>query len=371
MKRIYLDNNATTFLDADVIKTLEESLHQHIGNPSSPHFFGQIAKGLLSKARKTIADFLKVKQNQVIFTSGGSEGAQLSILGILANRPKGHLICSNVEHACVYEIYEDLKAEGYDVTYLPTGSKGYVTPLELQQSIRPDTQLISLMAVNNETGVKNDIEALGKIAEASQIPFVVDGVALLGKEHFQIPKTVSAIFFSGHKIHALQGVGFVVRKEKFPLVRQIKGGFQEFSLRGGTENLLGIISLAKAIEMLTENQADYIKQIEEMRDYFEKRLLKLPGISVNGTGARICNTVNLQFDGVDGETLLILLDQKGIAASLGSACSSGAIEPSRILLNMGLSVRAARSSLRFSFSRQNTLEEIEEAVSIIEKLYPR
>lgn len=365
---IYLDSNATGLLDPHVIQALKEALDTSLANPSSLHAFGQLAKGRMSEARRILAAYLRVTQAQVIFTSGGTEGAHLLIRGFLRGKQNPHIISSNIEHPCVFETLEALKKEGADVTYLPAGLNGCIDPGDLEQAITPKTQLICLMAVNNETGVKMDVERVCAIAQERKIPLVMDGVAWLGKESIHLPDGLSAIFFSGHKIHAPQGVGFIVLKSKAHFSPEMLGGGQEFGLRGGTQNLLGIIGLAKAITLLQEGQDQFISHMRKMRDYFEQEMLKLPGVSVNGTGERVCNTTNLAFEGVDGESFLIALDQKGVMASLGSACSSGSIEPSRILLNMGVPMKKARASLRFSFSRLNTMEETKRAVSIIKSI---
>jgi cysteine desulfurase len=364
---IYLDSNATGLLDPRVSQALKEAIDTPLGNPSSPHSFGQAAKGRISEARRNIAAFLKVPQSQVIFTSGGSEGALSLLRGFLKKEQNPHIISSNIEHACVYETLEALKGEGASVTYLPAGLKGAIEPSDLEAAITPRTKLICLMSVNNETGVKADIEKISEIAGRNKIPLVVDGVAWLGKEVISLPRGISAIFFSGHKIHAPQGVGFIVLLSKTHLTPLILGGGQEFGLRGGTQNLLGIIGLGAAVSILQEEQEGFIPKIAAMRDFFENELLRLPGVSVNGLGPRVCNTTNLAFEGIDGETLLIALDQRGVLASLGSACSSGSIEPSRILLNMGVPMKKARSSLRFSFSRMNTMEEAQKAVKLIKE----
>lgn len=359
----YFDNNATAFLDPRIQAAIAEL--PPIGNPSSTHSFGQAAKAILANARREVAGYLNVKQSQIIFTSGGSEGAFTCIRGFLKKICNTHIISSCIEHPCVYETLEALKKEGAKVTYLPVGLKGFVDPDDLKRAITPETSLITIMAVNNETGVKQDIKALASLAKTHKIPFISDGVALLGKEVFEIPEGVSAMFFSGHKIHALQGSGFIYLGFNQKLLPSILGGSQEFKMRGGTENMVGIFSLGKAIALLKEEGVLAIQKMESIRNYFENTLLTLPGVKVNGTGPRICNTSNLCFENADAESLFIALDQAGIAVSLGSACSSGAIEPSRVLLEMGLSLSEARSSLRFSFSRMNTMEEIEKAVQAI------
>ena len=368
MKRIYFDNNATAPIDPQVAETIISLLKGPLGNPSSPHAFGQMAKGLLGEARRQIATFLKVKQSQILFTSGGSEGAVSCIHGLLNHKRKVHIITSMIEHAAVYETLEELRQEGAEISYIPIGLKGAIDPEQVALAIKPETQLITVMAVNNETGVMQDISAIAEIAERHAIPLVVDGVAWLGKGPIHIPQGVSAMFFSGHKIHAPQGVGFIYIHPRVKLKPLIHGGSQEFGMRGGTENLLGIAALSKAISLLSQCQEQAIAHMRTLRDHFENALLALPGVTLNGIAPRICNVTNLSFENIDGETLLIHLDQAGIAASLGSACSSGSIEPSRILLAMGLSLKQARSSLRFSFSRFNTLEEVETAIQVISQL---
>lgn len=365
---MYFDNNATALSDPRITHALFQALEKPLGNPSSHHSYGQTAKALLSESRRQIAAYLNSKQSQIIFTSGGSEGALLSIRGIVKNPSSAHIISSEIEHACVYETLEQLKSEGAKVTYLPVDLSGAVNPKDLELAITPSTAAIVLMAANNETGVKQDIAAFSQIAEKAKIPLIVDGVSLLGKDKVVIPSGVSVMFFSGHKIHALQGVGFLYLKNANHIKPQITGGSQEFGVRGGTENMLGIVSLSKAIHFLKEEGESSILHMAAMRDRLESALLELPFVKVNGTGPRICNTTNLSFGDKDGETLLIALDQAGIAVSLGSACSSGAIEPSRILLKMGVSLSEARASIRFSFSRLNTMAEIDKACAIIKTL---
>jgi cysteine desulfurase len=366
---MYFDNNATALSDPRIAHALMLALEKPLGNPSSHHGYGQSSKAILSEARRQIASYLNVKQSQIIFTSGGSEGAFLSIRGIVKSPSGAHIISSEIEHACVYETLELLKAEGAKVTYLPVGLTGAVDPKDLEAAITPSTTAIVLMAANNETGVKQDIASFSAIAERNRIPLIVDGVSLIGKDKVIIPSGVSAMFFSGHKIHALQGVGFLYLKNGLKFKPQITGGSQEFGMRGGTENMLGIISLSKAIHILKEEGESSILHMAAMRDRLEKALLQLPHVKINGTAPRICNTTSLSFGTQDGESLLIALDQAGIAVSLGSACSSGAIEPSRILLKMGVPLSEARASIRFSFSRLNTMAEIDQALTIIEQLY--
>lgn len=369
MKRIYLDNNATTALDPRVLGVMQEELASAPANPSSVHYFGQQARQRLSKARQTIANFLQVKPSQLIFTSGGTEALNMLLRGFFSGSCAGHLITSQIEHSSIYNTVKILEKRGLQVTYLATGLKGYVTVEELAAAVRPDTRLIVLGAVNSETGVKNPINKIAELAKQLNIPLIVDAVALLGKELFTIPEGVSAMTFSGHKLHGPKGVGFAYVNSSLKWEPLLSGGDQEHAKRGGTENLPGIVGLAKAIEILADELPSATYRMETLRDHFEESLKKECGAQVNGAGSpRVANTSNLLFPNIDGETLLLQLDLKGVAASHGSACASGALEPSRVLLNMGLSKKLASSSLRFSFSRFTTIEEIECTIEILKNL---
>ncbi|MCB1118494.1 MAG: cysteine desulfurase [Chlamydiia bacterium] len=360
MSSIYLDHNATTPLDPRVTATLKEHLDHFQANPSSLHTFGRQQKQAVIAAHRTVADAFSVKPQQVIFTSGGTEGMNHLLKGIVA--PEAHIISTAVEHSAVRET---LRAFPH-VTTLPVGASGGVTLEAVAAAVTERTELICCMMVNNETGVKNPIAEIGLYALEKGIPFIVDAVAAVGKEPFVIPPGVSAICFSGHKLHAPQGVGCVILQKGVKLRPLLVGGEQEGKRRGGTENVLGMVGLAKAIELLAEELPEATVRMAHLRDRFEKSLLgAFPHITVNGHGPRIANTSNLLFDGVDGETLLIQLDQQGIAASHGSACSAGALEPSPVLLAMGLSHQQARSSIRFSLSRFTTEQEIDQTLDIL------
>ncbi len=364
--KVYLDNNATTFIDPRALAAVSTHLQTHLGNPSSLHAFGQEARAILTNSRHYIAASLGVKSQEIIFTSGGTESLNMIFRGIFQKDGSSHLITSSVEHAAVYSTAKALEALGTNVTFLNPGIWGAVEPQAVKAAIRPNTQLIALMAVNNETGVKTDIKAIGAIAKEAKIPFLVDGIALLGKEPFQIPDGVTAMVFSGHKLHAPKGIGLTWVRNTLSLLPLLTGGEQEFGKRGGTENLPGIVGLAKAIALLEEELPKATIKMANLRNKFEAELIDaLPGVTINGTGPRICNTSNLAFEGIEGETLLMRLDMEGIAASHGSACASGALEPSRILLNMGYKREHVASSLRFSLSRMTSEQEIETAVHII------
>lgn len=365
--RIYLDNNASAPLDPQVAHYLTQILPQLTGNPSSAHHFGQSIRSLVSKARDAIAARLKVKPNELIFTSGGTESINTAIRGLVSGKKTGHIITSIAEHSCVIAACKHLEGQGFEVTYLPVGTWGAVLPEAVEAAIRPDTQLVALMAVNNETGVKTDIRSIAHITQKHRIPFFVDGVALLGKEEVVIHPGISAMAFSGHKFHALSGSGFLYLRSGTKCQPLVIGGEQEYGRRAGTENVLGILSMAKAIELITEQSVETMRML---RDKFEHDLLlAMPGrVLVNGEGPRAANVSNLAFMGVDGETLLINLDRSGVAASHGSACHAGSLEPSRILLSMGLPMERVNGSIRFSLSRLTTPQEMDLAVEIITKL---
>jgi len=360
---IYLDNNATTPIAPEALSAMLQDYQSTPLNPSSIHRYGQKAKGLILEARHEIATFLKVKGNQILFTSGGTESLNLLIHGLLP--PHGSILTTKLEHPAVYETLNSLNRE---LHYLPVGENGAPTSSELESGITETTSLIVLSAANSETGAKIDLEACATVAKSHGIPLIVDGVALLGKELFTIPDGVSGMAFSAHKLHGPKGVGFAYIKKPKNIKPLFHGGNQQMGLRSGTENLGGILGMAKAISLLAIHLPTATAYMAKLRDHFESELMKQFDIEINGKGPRLPNTSNLSFKGVDGENLLMLLDQKGVAASHGSACSSGALEPSRVLQQMGLSREKARSSIRFSLSRMTSEEDIERAIKIIKDL---
>lgn len=339
-------------------------------NPSSVHYFGQEARKRLTKARQTIADFLGVRSSEILFSSGGTESLNMLLRGYLATNPQSHILTSDIEHSSVYETVKSLEKRGAKATFVPAGIKGFVTPTQVEEAILPTTRLIVLSAANSETGVKIDLEAIAEIASRHNIPFLVDGVALLGKQLFSLPAGVSAMAFSAHKFHGPKGIGFAYVDRKFKWEPQQTGGQQEQAMRAGTENLAGIVGLAKSVEILAEELPMKAAHMQALRDHFEQSLQKqIENLVIHGVSApRLVNTSNISFPGVEAETLLMQLDLAGLAASHGSACSSGALEPSRILLSMGVPKAVARSSLRFSLSRLTTPDEIEQAISTILRL---
>jgi cysteine desulfurase len=362
---IYLDNNSTTQLDPAVLAAMEPFFHNLTGNPSSVHSYGQKAKGILGEALKRCARYFKVHPDEIIFTSGATE----ALNGLIRCIPKGsHVITSALEHAAVLE---PLKLADCEVSYLYPSAAGVgaVTPLQVEEALRPSTRLIVLTMANNETGIKTEIASIAALAHRMSIPLVLDGVAALGKDSFTLPEGVWAVCLSAHKIHGPLGIGLTVLRKTYKAYPWIVGGGQQQSLRAGTENLPAIVGFAKALDLLDKHAQTWIPQMQVLRDRFESGLKALiPDLIIHGQNQpRICNTSQIAFPGINGETLLMRLDLEGLAASHGAACSAGALEPSRVLLNMGISPQLARSSLRFSLSRFTTLSEIETALLLIHK----
>lgn len=370
MARIYLDNNATTAVSPKVIEAMIEELSGPASNPSSIHSFGQKARQKLMRARETAANFFGCNLQDILFTSGGTEGMNILIRSAAQAFPKGQIITSTIEHSCVDLTLAQLAHEGWEIIALPPGEKGFVDASQVKEVLSENTRFIVLAAVNNETGVKCPIGAIGRLALKWEIPLLVDGVAWLGKESFTLHQGIAGIAFSAHKIHGPKGVGFAVVRSHLRLSPLLTGGPQEYGRRAGTENLAGIVGAAAALDELRAELPISTAHMSAMRDKLEKGLIEKCGAIVNGTGERVCNTLNVSFPGIDGETLLIQLDQAGIAASHGSACSAGAMEPSRVLLNMGLPHERVGSSLRFSLSRYTSLEEIDFCIEATSQLLP-
>ncbi|MEI8300620.1 MAG: cysteine desulfurase family protein [Chlamydiota bacterium] len=360
---IYLDNNATTPLDDEVLDIMKQALLLPF-NPSSVHGYGRDAKLLLNEARSSIAKHLDVESDSLIFTSGGTESMNMLIKGLYPN--KGLILTSSIEHPC---IHETLLALGKDkISYVPTNSWGAPALKDIEAHLTQDVSCMVFSAVYSETGVKLDLEGVAHLAHQRNIPLIIDGVALLGKEPFKISQGIHGMGFSSHKLHGPQGVGMVFIAPNAKCKPLMQGGHQEYSLRPGTENLAGILGFAKAVSLAYDHLTTNRVHMLELRNHFESSLKQALKISINGDGPRVCNTSNIMFDDIDGETLLLQLDRALIYASLGSACSSGALEPSRILLNMGLPRKKAKNSIRFSFSRKTLKTDVDAAIFTIIEL---
>ena len=369
-KIIYFDNNSTTRVDPEVAKVVVESLTNIYGNPSSIHSVGRDAAALLESSRQTIAKALSVKNKEIFFTSGGTEGARVLLHGLTHNLTKKHIISSAAEHPCVLENLKLLESKGFSITYLQPNHDGVITADDVEKAILPSTGLITLMAANNETGAKIDIAKIADSALQKDILFVLDAVALFGKEEFSLRPGISAAFFSGHKIYAPKGVGFCYLNCRCRINPTLVGGGQEFGLRAGTQNLSSIAGLAKAVEILAKNSCQISAQLANLKNVFEARVKSLfPLAVINAEAAeRVVNTSNISFMTVDSESLQVQLDLAGVAVSIGSACSSGARQPSKVLQSMKLSTPRVDSAIRFSFGKYNSLAEVEEVLKILKKI---
>ncbi|MEN6321378.1 MAG: cysteine desulfurase NifS [Syntrophaceae bacterium] len=360
---IYLDHNATTRLHPEVLRFMEPYLREQFGNASSSYSLGREAKTSLENSRKKIADCLGAKSQEIIFTSGGTESDNLAIRGVArALGTKGnHIITSRIEHHAVLMTCLALEKEGFRITYLPVNADGQVDPDDVRKHIGSKTIIISIMAANNETGVIQPISEIGRIAREKEIIFHTDAVQAVGKIPVDVNDLrVDLLSVSGHKFHGPKGVGALYVRHNTPLSPIITGGHHEHTLRAGTENILGISGLAEALFLAVQSQRETAKKLSKLRDRFESTILqKIDGVQINGFNApRVPNTSNMSFQFIDGESILLHLDLKGICASSGSACSTDSPEPSHVLLSMGIPARTAQGTIRFSLGKDNTGDEI-------------
>jgi len=375
---IYLDNNATTRVAPEVIEAMMPYLTTHYGNPSSMHRFGGEAGKGLATAREQVARSLNAgSPSEVIFTAGGSESDNLAIVGTLRAYPeKRHLVTSAVEHPAVLGLCRDLeKRQGYEVDFIGVDHEGRLDLAALRDAVRPDTAIVSIMMANNETGVVFDIAAIGEIVKAQGAVFHVDAVQAVGKlsVDLQALASVDMLSLSGHKLHAPKGVGALYVRKGTRLRPLIMGGHQERGRRAGTENVPSCVALGAACELAVLHREEENTRVRDMRDRLEEALLaSIPDSRRNGAPEpRLPNTSNLSFDYIEGEGILLLLDRAGIAASSGSACTSGSLEPSHVLKAMGVPFIAAHGSIRFSLSRYNRETEIDYVCAAMPRIVSR
>lgn len=367
MRRIYMDANATTPLLPEVLEAMRPWLLENFGNASSIHQPGQQARAAVERARTSVAQLLNCRESEIVFTSGGTESDNLAIFGLA--QPGDHIITSSIEHHAVLHATQRLAERGLEVTFLPVSLDCRIDPDEVRRALRPNTKLISIMMANNETGVIQPVEDIGRIAQEADIWFHTDAVQAVAK----IPVDVHAIgcdllSLSGHKLHGPQGTGVLYVHRGTKLEPLFFGGTHERQRRAGTENVAGIVALGKAAEIAAQSLANgALDRLSDLRNQLEAGVLnKVDGSGVNGTGQpRVPNTTNLYFNNLEGEALVIALDLKGIAVSGGSACASGASEPSHVLTAMGLPPQRARASLRFSLTKLNSQQDVDEALNII------
>ena len=375
--KVYLDNNATTKVDEEVVKAMIPYFSEYYGNPFSLHLFGNETGLAVTQARQTIADILKAKPNEIIFTASGSEADNLAIRGIAkAYKHRGkHIITSTIEHPAVKNTFMDLMEDGFEITMVPVDENGVMIMDEFKKALREDTILVSVMHANNEVGSFQPIEEIAKITKERKIIFHVDAVQTMGKVEIYPEKMgIDLLSFSGHKFHAPKGIGVLYKRDGVRLARIITGGNQEGKRRPGTSNVPYIVGLAKALQMAVADMKEVWDKEEKLRDYFEDEITKrIPEIKINGKGARrLPGTSSITFKYLEGESMLLNLSLKGIAVSSGSACSSDSLQPSHVLLAMGIPAEFAHGTLRFSLSKYTTKEEIdytiESLVEIIGKL---
>ena len=375
--KVYLDNNATTKVDEEVVKAMIPYFSEYYGNPFSLHLFGNETGLAVTQARQTIADILKAKPNEIIFTASGSEADNLAIRGIAkAYKHRGkHIITSTIEHPAVKNTFMDLMEDGFEITMVPVDENGVMIMDEFKKALREDTILVSVMHANNEVGTFQPIEEIAKITKERKIIFHVDAVQTMGKVEIYPEKMgIDLLSFSGHKFHAPKGIGVLYKRDGVRLARIITGGNQEGKRRPGTSNVPYIVGLAKALQMAVADMKEVWDKEEKLRDYFEDEITKrIPEIKINGKGARrLPGTSSITFKYLEGESMLLNLSLKGIAVSSGSACSSDSLQPSHVLLAMGVPAEFAHGTLRFSLSKYTTKEEIdytiESLVEIIGKL---
>jgi cysteine desulfurase len=373
MRRVYLDNNATTPVLPEVFEAMRPYFAEHFGNASSIHHHGQETRAAVERARESLAALLGCRASEIVFTSGGTEGDNLAISGL--TRSADHVISSTIEHHAVLNSCKHLEAMGCEVTYVPVDGRGLVDPGDVRRALRPHTKLITIMMANNETGVLQPVEEIGKIAAEADVYFHTDAVQAAGKVPIEVKRLgCDLLSISGHKLHAPQGVGALYVRKGTILQPMFYGGSHERSRRAGTENVPGIIGLGNAAELAREAlERGDLARMSAMRDILEQKILsEVEATGVNGEGApRVPNTTNIHFDYIEGEALVIALDLKGLAVSTGAACSSGAIEPSHVLTAMGLPPEIARASLRFSLGKQNTPEDVNFALALVPQTVAR
>ena len=378
MKRVYLDYNATTPIDPRVFEAMIPYMKEEFGNPSSIHSYGMAGKAALDNSREQIAELLGAGPREIVFTSCGSESNNLAIKGIAFQlREKGnHLITTQVEHASVLETFRFLESQGFNSTYLSVDKYGLIDLEELREAITDDTILVSVMFANNETGVLMPIQEIAELVKEKRVIFHTDPIQAVGKIDINLKNLpVDLLSISGHKLYGPKGVGALLIRDGVKLGPLIHGGGQERGKRSGTENVAGIVGLGKACEIFKQD-AGYKMQdarIKDLRDeLYEGISERISGFKLNGHHEkRLSNTLNLSFEGVEGESLVMNLDLEGIAVSTGSACSEGNVEPSHVLLAMGLSKEQAVSSVRFSLGRFTEKEDINRVIDVLPGIVER
>lgn len=368
MKKIYLDNAATTPVDPRIVKEMLPFFTEKFGNASSQHTLGLEAKRALEQSRDTIAHSIGAKSDEIIFTSGGTEANNLAIKGAVWQTGKKHIITTKIEHDCILNSCKWLEKQGVRVTYLSVDSDGFVNPKDVESVITKDTAIVSVIHANNEIGTIQDIAEIGRICREKGVYFHTDACQSYTKVPINVKKqNIDLATLNAHKIHGPKGVGALYIREDIQITPLLHGGGHEKNRRSGTENIPGIVGFAAAVKLA---KAGYAKQIEKLRDKLIEGILKIPNTKLNGAKGdrRLCNNINISFNNIEGEAIGGYLDAYGISSSTGSACSSHSLEPSHVLRALGLPDMVANSSLRLSLSRENTEQEIDKVLEVLPKI---
>lgn len=376
MKKIYLDNAATTSLKSEVLEEMMPILKENYGNPSSIYSIGRNARKEVEKSRQTVAEILGANPSEIFFTSGGTESDNWAIRGVAFaqfRKGKNHIITSKIEHHAVLHTVKELEKEGFEATYLDVDKNGFVSPEDVKAAITEKTALVTVMYANNEIGTIQKISEIGKVCHEKGVIFHTDAVQAVGHLEINVKEqNIDLLSLSGHKFHGPKGVGALYVKKGVRILNLMQGGAQESNKRPGTENVAGIVGLAKALEISMQNRQEKNKDLEKKRDFLITELLKIKRSRLNGDRTqRLPGNVNISFEGIEGESLLLLLDAAGICASSGSACTSGSLDPSHVLLAIGLVHEVAHGSLRLSLDESTTMEELEYTVSEVKKVVER
>ncbi len=373
---VYLDNSATTKISDRVLKAMMPWLTEHYGNPSSIYAIGRESRVAIEEARGKVAAAIGAKPAEIYFTGCGSESDNWAIKGAarrLGRQGKKHIITSVFEHHAVLHTCKALEREGFEVTYVPVDKLGFVNPADVEAAIRPDTAIVSIMYANNEIGTIQPIAEIGAICRAHKVLFHTDAVQAIGNVKIDVAaQNIDMLSLSGHKIHAPKGVGALYIRKGVMIDNFMDGGAQESGRRAGTENLASIVGLGEAITETYENFEEKVSRMTMLRNKLMDGLLQIPCTRLNGGREnRLCTNVNISFGGVEGEGLLLLLDMNGVAGSSGSACTSGSLDPSHVLLSIGLDHGIAHGSLRLSLGADTTEEEIDYTLSVVPKVVER
>ena len=376
MKKIYLDNAATTSLKSEVLEEMMPILKENYGNPSSIYSIGRNARKEVEKSRQTVAEILGANPSEIFFTSGGTESDNWAIRGVAFaqfRKGKNHIITSKIEHHAVLHTVKELEKEGFEATYLDVDKNGFVSPEDVKAAITEKTALVTVMYANNEIGTIQKISEIGKVCHEKGVIFHTDAVQAVGHLEINVKEqNIDLLSLSGHKFHGPKGVGALYVKKGVRILNLMQGGAQESNKRPGTENVAGIVGLAKALEISMQNRQEKNKDLEQKRDFLINELLEIKRSRLNGDRIqRLPGNVNISFEGIEGESLLLLLDAAGICASSGSACTSGSLDPSHVLLAIGLVHEVAHGSLRLSLDESTTMEELEYTVSEVKKVVER